>query len=91
MPVEVILTSGERRIVKQYTIDNSSSGSISDSSDSYDDEIEELEQKMNMVAINDHRKLDLEGSSLNSFLPINLDASSSFPFRTLTYFMFHFV
>jgi hypothetical protein len=40
MPVEVILTSGERRIVKQYTIDNSSSGSISDSSDSYDDEIE---------------------------------------------------
>jgi ribonucleotide reductase beta subunit family protein with ferritin-like domain len=43
------------------SVDNSSSGSLSDSSDSYDNEIEELEQKMNMVAITDHRKLELEG------------------------------
>jgi len=61
MPVEMILTSGERWIVKHCTFDNSSSGSISDSSDSYDNEIEELKQKMNIVAITDHRKLELEG------------------------------
>jgi ribonucleoside-diphosphate reductase subunit M2 len=41
--------------------DLSSSGSVSDSSESFDNEIVELEQKLTKVTITDHRRLELEG------------------------------
>lgn len=43
------------------SLDTSSSDSISDSSESFDNEIGDLEQKISKVTITEHRRLELEG------------------------------